>query len=60
MDKESMFGQMEEYTEVNGLTTKWKVKVCSPGAMAVDMLVNTKTIRSMVMEPLNGLMDAST
>ena len=59
MDKESMFGQMVEYTEENGSTTKWKVQVCSHGVTAVDMQVNTRMIRSMDKEHLNGLMVAS-
>ena len=36
MELVNMSGQMEEYSMVNGLITKWKVKVHLPGAMVED------------------------
>ena len=37
MVQESTFGLMEEFTKVNGLITKWKVKELSRGVMDVVM-----------------------
>ena len=56
MEQENTDGLMEEFTKENGLTIKWRVRVFSLGVMDVDMLDNTRTIRNMVMVPLNGQM----
>jgi hypothetical protein len=56
MEQENTDGLMEEFTKENGLTIKWRVRVFSLGVMDVDTLDNTKTIRNMVMVPLNGQM----
>lgn len=54
MVTESMCGQTEESTMDNGLTTKWKVKVLSPGVMAEDMLDNTRTTKNTDKEHSSG------
>ena len=56
MEQENIVGLMVEFTKVNGSTIKWKVKVFSLGVMAVDTLDNTKMIKSMDKEHLNGQM----
>ena len=56
---ENMCGRMEEYSMVNGLITKWKVKVHLPGAMAEDTSDNTKMIRSTAKVHLSGQMAES-
>lgn len=58
--KENTDGLMEESTEVNGLTIRWKAKEPSPGVMADDMLVCTRMIKSMDKVPSNGQMVVST
>lgn len=59
MEQENIVGLMVEFTKVNGSTIKWKVKVFSLGVMAVDTLDNTKMIKSMDKEHLNGQMDVN-
>ena len=54
MDRENISGPMAEFIMDNGLTTKWKGKELSLGAMDVDMKETTKTIRSTVTELSNG------
>lgn len=60
MVKASTNGLMVVSTTVSGLITKWKAKEPSHGATAVDMRETTKTIKSMVMEPLSGQTAEST
>ena len=53
-------GLMAKSTMVNGLITKWKVKVPLPGATAVHISENTRMTKSMDTVHLNGLMAEST
>ena len=54
MDRENINGLMVVSTTASGSITRWKAKEPSHGATAVDMRETTKTIKSMVMEPLSG------
>ena len=56
MVQASTVGLMAEFTKVSGSTIKWKVRVFSLGAMDVDTLGNTKTIKNTVMVLSNGQM----
>ena len=54
MAKASTNGLTVESTTASGSITRWRAKEHSHGATAVDMREITRTIRSMVMEPLSG------
>lgn len=60
MDKDTMYGPTEETTEGSGETTRWRVKVSSPGKTEESMKDNTMTIRRKDMESFHGQMDVNT
>lgn len=56
MEQVSTSGPMVEFTKENGSTTKWKVRVLSPGAMGVVTSENIRMIKNTDKELLNGQM----
>lgn len=56
MDRVNINGLMVVFTMDNGLTTKWRDKEHSHGAMGVDMKETTKMIKNTDTVHLSGLM----
>ena len=54
MEKANTDGLMDEFTTASGLITRWKARAPSHGAMAVDTLAATRTIRSMATARSSG------
>ena len=56
MDKVSIVGIMVEHMSDNGIEIKWTEKVLNHGQMDLDIKVNFKRIKDMVMEHSHGPM----
>jgi hypothetical protein len=55
-EQENTSGQMEEFTKENGLITKWKARVLSPGVMDDVTSENIRMIKNMGKELSSGQM----